>query len=376
MDTMKEKDWQAHHKAGFVSIIGNPNAGKSTLMNALLGEELSITSPKAQTTREKILGILNGPDYQIVFSDTPGILNPHYKLQESMLKSIENSLEEADVFILITDVGEDFKNPEIIGRVQGRKVPILLLINKIDTVTQEIAMQKIAYWKEKIPEAEILPISALHKFQTQHVVDLILEHLPESPAYYPKDELSDRNLRFFAAETVRKHIMLQYKQEVPYSVQVEIEAYKEMPRLDRICAVIYVEKESQKGILIGKGGTALKRVGTDARKEFEHFLGKKVYLDLRVKVLKNWRNDDRLLQRFGYDMSRRSSDTGSGDTAKMAAEAERALLEMEKEIGTAGREDLPVDAMGQDSVPDGRPDGGLGDSGDIRSDGSSGKMIR
>ncbi len=316
------------HKSGFVTIIGNPNAGKSTLMNALLGEELSITSPKAQTTREKVLGILNGPDYQIVFSDTPGILNPHYKLQESMLKSIENSLDEADVFILISDVGEDFKNQGLIERVRRKGMPIILLINKIDTVSQEEAMQKIAYWQEKLPNAEVIPISALYKFQIQRVLDAILERLPEGPAYYPKDELSDRNLRFFAAETIRKHILLQYKQEIPYSVQVEVDAYKEMADLDRICAVIYVEKESQKGILIGKGGAALKRVGTDARKEFERFIGKKVFLDLRVKVLKNWRNDDRLLQRFGYDVSKRRSGQAE-NPERLAAEAREALEAME-----------------------------------------------
>lgn len=328
---MKEEQEERNreHKAGFVSIIGNPNAGKSTLMNALLGEDLSITSPKAQTTREKILGILNGPGYQIVFSDTPGILNPHYKLQESMLKSIENSLDEADVFILLTAAGEDFKNPEIIRKIQQRNTPILLIINKIDTVTQEEAMQMIGSWKQRFPQAEILPISALYGFQIQRVADLILEHLPVHPPYYPKDELSDRNLRFFAAETIRKHILLQYKQEIPYSVQVEIESYKEMPELDRIQAFIYVEKESQKGILIGKGGSALKRVGTDARKEFERFIGKKVFLDLRVKVLKNWRNDDRLLQRFGYDMGRRVSEGGKPDAAALAAEAEEALRSME-----------------------------------------------
>lgn len=318
------------HKAGFVSIIGNPNAGKSTLMNALLGEELSITSPKAQTTREKVSGILNGDDYQIVFSDTPGILNPHYKLQESMLKSIENSLDEADVFILITDVGEDFKNPEIISQVQKREMPIILLVNKIDTVTQEMALQKVAYWKEKFPKAEVVPISALHKFQTEHVVQLILQYLPENPPYYPKDELSDRNMRFFAAEIIRKHILLQYQQEIPYSVQVEIDSYKEMAGLDRICAVIYVEKDSQKGILIGKGGEALKRVGTAARKEFERFLGKKTFLDLRVKVLKNWRNDDRMLQRFGYDLSKRGQ-AGKDTSSSQAEQAEQALMaEMER----------------------------------------------
>lgn len=299
-------------------------------MNALLGEELSITSPKAQTTREKVSGILNGDDYQIVFSDTPGILNPHYKLQESMLKSIENSLDEADVFILITDVGEDFKNPEIISQVQKREMPIILLVNKIDTVTQEIALQKVAYWKEKFPQAEVIPISALHKFQTEHVVQLILQHLPENPPYYPKDELSDRNMRFFAAETIRKHILLQYQQEIPYSVQVEIDSYKEMAGLDRICAVIYVEKDSQKGILIGKGGEALKRVGTAARKEFERFLGKKTFLDLRVKVLKNWRNDDRMLQRFGYDLSKRGQ-AGKDTSSSQAEQAEQALMaEMER----------------------------------------------
>lgn len=299
-------------------------------MNALLGEELSITSPKAQTTREKVSGILNGDDYQIVFSDTPGILNPHYKLQESMLKSIENSLDEADVFILITDVGEDFKNPEIISQVQKREMPIILLVNKIDTVTQEIALQKVAYWKEKFPKAEVVPISALHKFQTEHVVQLILQHLPENPPYYPKDELSDRNMRFFAAETIRKHILLQYQQEIPYSVQVEIDSYKEMAGLDRICAVIYVEKDSQKGILIGKGGEALKRVGTAARKEFERFLGKKTFLDLRVKVLKNWRNDDRMLQRFGYDLSKRGQ-AGKDTSSSQAEQAEQALMaEMER----------------------------------------------
>ncbi|MDE6493195.1 MAG: GTPase Era [Bacteroidales bacterium] len=326
------------HKAGFVSIIGNPNAGKSTLMNALLEEELSITSPKAQTTREKVLGILNGENYQIVFSDTPGILNPHYKLQESMLKSIENSLDDADMFILITDVGEDFKNPEFIARIQKTKLPILLLVNKIDTVTQEEAMRKISYWQEKLPEAEVIPVSALHKFQTRKVLDLILQHLPQNPPYFPKDELSDRNLRFFAAETVRKHILLQYQQEIPYSVQVEIESYKEMPKLDRIEAVIYVEKESQKGILIGKGGSALKRVGTEARKEFEKFLGKKIFLDLRVKVLKNWRNDDRMLQRFGYDLSKRNPRQNDR-AADPAADAEAALMAEMQKLQQSGNEE-------------------------------------
>lgn len=291
------------HKSGYVNIIGNPNAGKSTLMNALLGEQLSIISPKAQTTRHRILGMLNTDDYQIVFSDTPGMVNPHYKLQETMMDAIEGSLHDADEFILLTEMGEDFKNAEIIEKIKQSGLPILLLINKIDLSNQEETSAKIQYWKEQIPQADILPISALHGFNVNGVLDWIVEHLPEGPAYFPKDEISDRNVRFFISEIIREKILMHYQKEIPYAVEVYIENYEEGKDLDKIRAIIYVERESQKIILIGRSGLALKRVASEARRQMEKFLGKKVFLETHVKVLKNWRDNEKILKNFGYTPS-------------------------------------------------------------------------
>lgn len=290
------------HKSGFVNIIGNPNAGKSTLMNALIGDQLSIITHKAQTTRHRILGILNNDDYQIVFSDTPGLVNPHYKLQESMMLSIQGSLQDADVFILLSDQGEPFKNEEIIEKIQKSKIPILLLLNKMDLSDQEKMAKEISDWKEKIPQAEILPVSALHKFNLEQVIAKILEHLPEAPAYYPKDELSDRNMRFFVSEILREKILLNYQKEIPYSVEIVVDEYNEGEELDKIRALIFVERESQKSIIIGKGGEKLKKVGREARLQMEKFLGKKVFLEIFVKVMKDWRDNEKILKKFGYDI--------------------------------------------------------------------------
>ena len=290
------------HKSGFVNIIGNPNAGKSTLMNALVDDQLSIITPKAQTTRHRIIGILNHADYQIVFSDTPGLVNPHYKLQESMMSGVRSALQDADVFILLSDLGEDFKNPEIIEKIKLSNVPIILLLNKIDLSNQEDIAKKINEWKEKLPTAQILPVSALHKFNMDAVVAMILEHLPDAPPYYPKDEVSDRNLRFFVSEIIREKILLYYQKEIPYSVEVVVDSYLEEKDIDKIRALIYVERESQKAIIIGNKGAALKKVGKEARKQMEKFLGKQVYLELFVKVMKDWRDNEKILKRFGYEL--------------------------------------------------------------------------
>jgi len=290
------------HQSGFVNIIGNPNAGKSTLMNALVGDQLSIITPKAQTTRHRIIGILNDENYQIVFSDTPGLVNPHYKLQESMMTGVRSALHDADVFILLSDLGEDFKNPEIIERIKKSGVPIILLLNKIDLSNQEEISAKIDEWKEKLPTAQILPISALHKFNVDAVLTMILEHLPVAPPYYPKDEISDRNLRFFVSEIIREKILLFYQKEIPYSVEIVVDSYDEGKDIDKIRALIFVERESQKAIIIGNKGSALKKVGKEARKQMEKFLGKQVYLELFVKVMKDWRDNEKILKRFGYDL--------------------------------------------------------------------------
>ncbi len=289
------------HKAGFVNIIGNPNVGKSTLMNSLIGEKLSIITAKAQTTRHRIMGILNKEDYQVVFSDTPGIVNPHYKLQNSMLNAVEEAIKDADMFLLVTEIGETLKSESILQHILESEVPVALILNKIDLVQQEEVEAKIAYWKEKAPKAEIIPVSALHNFNLEKVMQFILDHLPESPAYYSKEELTDRSMRFFVSEIIREKILLHYQKEIPYSVEVVIEAYKEEENLDHISALIYTERESQKAILIGHKGSALKQVGSEARKEIEAFTGKKVFLELHVKVLKNWRNDANMLKRLGYD---------------------------------------------------------------------------
>jgi len=289
------------HKAGFVNIIGRPNVGKSTLMNAMVGEKLSIITSKAQTTRHRIQGILNSPDYQIIFSDTPGIMDPNYKLQESMLKAARSALVDADVIIYLTEAGEhpDPQN-SFIQKMAKAKVPVLLVINKIDLSRQEEVQSYLEAWNRTLPKAEKIPISALNNFNVDFVFNRILEHLPESPPYYPKDALTDKSERFFVGEMIREKILLHYRQEIPYAVEIEIESFKEDPKLIRISGVIYVERESQKGILIGNEGKALKKVGREARLDMESFFNKKIFLELRVKVKKDWRNNERLVRKFGY----------------------------------------------------------------------------
>ena len=289
------------HKAGYVNIIGKPNVGKSTLMNAMVGEKLSIITSRAQTTRHRIHGILNAPDYQIIFSDTPGILDPSYKLQETMLKAARSALVDADVLIYLTEVGEvpDPEDPFLI-RISKARIPVLLVINKIDLSNQEEVQKCMENWAQILPRAEQVPISALERFNVDSVFNRILEHLPESPPYFDKDALTDKSERFFAGEMIREKILLHYKQEVPYAVEVEIESFREEPGLIRISANIYVERESQKGILIGNAGYALKKVGRESRLDMESFFKKKVFLELRVKVKKDWRNNERFIKEFGY----------------------------------------------------------------------------
>lgn len=289
-------------KAGFVSIIGNPNAGKSSFLNAILKQNLSICTPKAQTTRHRILGILSEDDYQIVFSDTPGIVRPHYKLQETMLEAVEESLLDADVFVLISDRGEDFKNEEIIEKIKKTSTPCIILINKIDLSNEAEIKEKIALWQNKWKEAQIIPISALHKFNIETCLQAILDKLPEHEAYYSKDDISNRNMRFFVSEIIRERILLHYQKEIPYSVEVLVTEYKETKDLDRISVLIYVEKQSQKGILIGPNGVAIKKVGTEARRKIEQMVEKKVFLEINVKVLENWRDREECLKNFGYIM--------------------------------------------------------------------------
>ena len=289
------------HKAGYVNIIGKPNVGKSTLMNAMVGEKLSIITSRAQTTRHRIHGILNAPDYQIVFSDTPGILDPSYKLQETMLKAARSALVDADVLIYLTEAGE-LPDPEdpFLKRIAKARIPVLLVINKIDLSNQEEVGRCMEQWSGILPKAEIVPISALERFNVDSVFKRILELLPESPPYFGKDALTDKSERFFAGEMIREKILLHYKQEVPYAVEVEIESFTEEPGLIRIRANIYVERESQKGILIGNAGNALKKVGRESRLDMESFFQKKVFLELRVKVKKDWRNNERFIKEFGY----------------------------------------------------------------------------
>jgi GTPase len=288
------------HKAGFVNIIGNPNVGKSTLMNALMGEKISIITPKAQTTRHRILGIANGEDYQIVFSDTPGILAPKYKLQEQMLSFVKSALNDADIFIVLTEIGEDFQHADILERIQKSGIPVLLLINKIDLAIQNDVVKDISKWEKAYPEWRVLPISALNSFNVDAVLNKILELLPEAPPFYSKDDITDRPMRFFVAEMVREKILMSYQQEIPYSVEVEVESYKDEEKLVRIRCNIHVARQSQKGILIGHQGQALKKIGTEARKSIQEFVGKKVFLELYVKVSKNWRENDMHLKQFGY----------------------------------------------------------------------------
>jgi GTP-binding protein Era len=289
------------HRAGYVNIIGKPNVGKSTLMNAMVGEKLSIITSKAQTTRHRIHGIVNAPEYQIIFSDTPGILEPKYKLQENMLKAARSALVDADIMVYLTEPRErpDRSDP-FLERLSRAKIPVLLVINKIDLSNQEEVLEFISAWDKVLPNAEKIAISALKKFNVDFLFKRILDLLPESPPYYPKDALTDKTERFVAGEMIREKILLNYSQEVPYSVEVEIESFKEEERLIRIGSIIYVEREGQKGILIGNEGKALKKVGREARVDLENFFSKKVFLELMVKVKKDWRDNDRQIKKFGY----------------------------------------------------------------------------
>ena len=290
------------HKAGFVNIIGNPNVGKSTLMNAFVGEKLSIITSKAQTTRHRIFGIVSGDDFQVVFSDTPGIIKPSYALQASMMDFVKSAFEDADILIYMVEIGEkELKDEVFFNRINKLEVPVLLLINKVDTSDQSTLEEQVAYWKEKVPRAEIFPISALCNFQTEVVFNRIIELLPESPAFFPKDQLTDKPERFFVNEIIREKILLHYKKEIPYSVEVETESFADSETIIHIRSVIMVERESQKGIIIGHKGEALKRVGVEARADLEKFFGKQIHLELFVKVNKDWRSNARQLRRFGYD---------------------------------------------------------------------------
>ena len=292
------------HKAGFVNIVGNPNVGKSTLMNLLVGEHISIATFKAQTTRHRIMGIVNTEDSQIVFSDTPGVLKPNYKLQESMLAFSESALVDADVLLYMTDVVEKAdKNQEFLDKVRGMKVPVLLIINKIDLTDQESLVKLVELWHERLPQAEILPISAANAFGVQAILKRVNELLPDSPPYFDKDQLTDKPARFFVSEIVREKILLHYDKEIPYSVEVAVEQFKENKSRILINCVIYVERESQKGILIGHEGQALKRVAVEARTDLEKFFGKKIFMELFVKVDKDWRSSDRELRNFGYEQN-------------------------------------------------------------------------
>ena len=290
------------HKAGFVNIIGNPNVGKSTLMNAFVGEKLSIITSKAQTTRHRILGIVNGDDFQVVLSDTPGIIKPAYELQESMMGFVKSAFEDADVLLYIVEIGEQaLKDEAFFNKITNSTIPVLLLLNKIDTSNQEQLEAQVQFWTEKVPNAEIFPISALQGFNVKEVFNRILDLLPESPPFYPKDQLTDKPERFFINETIREKILLHYKKEIPYAVEIETEEFFEEEKIIRIRAVIMVERESQKGIIIGHKGAALKRVGIEARKDLETFFGKQIHLETYVKVNKNWRSNQNQLKRFGYN---------------------------------------------------------------------------
>jgi GTP-binding protein Era len=290
------------HKAGFVNIIGNPNVGKSTLMNAFIGEKLSIITSKAQTTRHRILGIVNGKDFQVILSDTPGIIKPAYELQESMMSFVRSAFEDADVLIYMVEIGEkELKDEAFFNKITNSKIPVLLLLNKIDASHQEQMEEQAELWQNKVPNAEFFPISALTGFNVKEVFNRIIELLPESPPFYPKDQLTDKPERFFVNEAIREKILMHYKKEIPYAVEVDTEEFFEEEKIIRIRSIIMVERETQKGIIIGHKGSALKRVGVEARKDLEKFFGKQVHLELYVKVNKNWRSDQRQLKRFGYN---------------------------------------------------------------------------
>ncbi|MBO7234882.1 MAG: GTPase Era [Paludibacteraceae bacterium] len=289
------------HKAGFVNIVGNPNVGKSTLMNLLVGERLSIITAKAQTTRHRIMGIVNGDDFQIVYSDTPGVLKPNYRLQESMLNFSRSALVDADVLLYVTDVIDAMeKNADFLEQVKSNTAKIILVINKIDLIDEKALIELVERWKVQLPQAEIFPISALERFNIDNLFKRIKELLPDSPPFFDKDQLTDKPARFFVDEIIREKILLNYDKEIPYSVEVEVEKFEEEEKLIRINAVIYVERDSQKGIIIGKGGKSLKKVGSEARYDLEAFFGKKIFLELYVKVEKDWRNKENKLRYFGY----------------------------------------------------------------------------
>lgn len=291
------------HKAGFVNIVGNPNVGKSTLMNNLVGERISIITSKAQTTRHRIMGIVNGEDFQIVYSDTPGVLTPNYKLQESMLNFSQSALVDADILLYVTDTVETMdKHQHFISKVSALTIPVLVIINKIDLSTQEALERQVDTMKLLLPKAEIFPLSALRKFNIQNLLKRVLELLPESPPYFDKEALTDKPARFFVTEIIREKIFLYYQKEIPYATEVVVEAYEDGRDLVKISAVIFVERETQKGIIIGHGGKALKKTGTEARHDIEDFLQKKVFLQLFVKVEKDWRNKDTKLKMFGYQL--------------------------------------------------------------------------
>ncbi|WP_317162764.1 GTPase Era [Winogradskyella endarachnes] len=290
------------HKAGFVNIIGNPNVGKSTLMNVFIGEKLSIITSKAQTTRHRILGIVNGEDFQVILSDTPGIIKPAYELQSSMMDFVKSAFDDADVLIYMVEIGEkELKDEAFFNKITNSKIPVLLLLNKIDNSNQEQLEEQAQLWQQKVPNAEFFPISALEGFNVQNVFDRIIELLPKSPPYYPKDQLTDKPERFFVNEAIREKILMHYKKEIPYAVEVDTEEFIEEENIIRMRSVIMVERETQKGIIIGHKGSALKRVGVEARKDLEKFFGKQVHLELYVKVNKNWRSNQNQLKRFGYN---------------------------------------------------------------------------
>ncbi len=289
------------HRSGFVNILGNPNVGKSTIMNALVGEKLSIISPKAQTTRHRIMGIVNGDDFQIVYSDTPGILKPRYKLQETMMHSVNSALSDADLILYITDVTEQTADQgEYIEKIKESGIQVIIAINKIDLTNQDDLEKIVESWHLAFPQSPVIPLSALNKFNLDSLLNAILERLPESPPYFPKDQLTDKYERFFASEIIREKILFHYKKEIPYSVEIEIESFSEEKNITRIRALIHVARDSQKGIIIGHNGNMLKRVGTEARKDMEDFFRKKIFLELYVKVTKDWRDKPAVLKRFGY----------------------------------------------------------------------------
>ncbi len=288
------------HKSGFVNIIGNPNVGKSTLMNALVGEKLSIITSKAQTTRHRIMGIVSGEDFQIVYSDTPGIIKPNYKLQEGMMGFVNTAMVDADIFLYLVEKKAGLKDENIAQKLKMSTIPFIILINKIDLSSQEEVMETMEYWQNEFPKADIVPLSATEKFNIQKVLDLIIEKLPESPAYFDKEQLTDKTERFFVSEIIREKILLTYQKEIPYSTEVEVQSFKEEEFLIKIHADIHVARQSQKGILIGHEGKMLKKVGSEARKDMEAFFGKKIFITLFVKVKKDWRDNDLELRRFGY----------------------------------------------------------------------------